>query len=95
MHACVAVLSKVAHGDKVVLHQGRTRIQDGAVYALVQPEGARVKRLYNTTGGGLRITSDNPDKDRFPDETVTPDAMFRVLIIGQAIDRMGSGGLGL
>jgi phage repressor protein C with HTH and peptisase S24 domain len=83
------------HGDKVVLHRGRTRVQDGAVYALVQPEGARVKRLYNMPDGGVRIISDNPDKQRFPDETVTPDAMFRLLIIGQAIDRMGSGGLSL
>lgn len=83
------------HGDKVILHRGRTRVLDGKVYALVMPDGPRVKRLYNRPDGGLRIVSDNPDKSRYPDEEVSPRDMFRVLILGQAIERMGPGGLSL
>jgi phage repressor protein C with HTH and peptisase S24 domain len=82
------------HGDKVVLHRGRTDVRDGCVYALLHNGEARVKRLFRK-GAGLRVTSDNPDKQRYPDELVEPEDMHRVLILGQAIDRMGAGGLGL
>jgi phage repressor protein C with HTH and peptisase S24 domain len=82
------------NGDLAVLHRGRTRVLDGAVYAFVEPGGPRIKRLYKTAAGGLRVVSHNRDKARYPDEVVAPEDMFRVIILGQAIDRHGAGGLG-
>lgn len=82
-------------GDKAIIHRGRTKVRDDCVYALLYAGEARVKRLFNTPGGGLRIVSNNEDKSRYPDEFVPPDQMHHVLILGQVIDKMGSGGLGV
>lgn len=82
-------------GDKAIIHRGRTKVRDDCVYALLYAGEARVKRLFNTPGGGLRIVSNNEDKTRYPDEFVPPDQMHHVLILGQVIDKMGSGGLGV
>lgn len=83
------------HGDKVVFHTKRKRIVNDATFVLIYGDEARVKRLFTTPNGSLRIVSNNPDKSRFPDEIVSPDELDRVLILGQVIDRSGSGGLGL
>ncbi|AIC11255.1 peptidase S24 [Xylella fastidiosa subsp. sandyi Ann-1] len=82
-------------GDKVVIHTKRRRIRNDAVYALVYGGEARIKRLFVMADGSLRIVSHNPDKGRFPDEVVQPDNLEQVSIIGQVIDKMGSGGLGV
>lgn len=82
-------------GDKAVVHRGRTRVRDDCVYALLYAGEARVKRLFNTPDGGLRIVSQSEDKARYPDEYVQKKDMHRVLILGQVIDKMGSGGLGV
>lgn len=82
------------HGDKVVIHRGRRAVKDGLVYSLIYGGDARVKRLYRLADGSLRINSANPDKDQYPDEIIAPDEMGSIYIIGQVIDKMGSGGLG-
>ncbi|WP_218569412.1 XRE family transcriptional regulator [Pseudomonas sp. Hp2] len=82
------------NGDKVVIHTGRRRVIDDCVYSLIYAGEARVKRLFKLPGGGLRIVSSNPDKARYPDEIVQADELEAVYIIGQVIDKMGSGGLG-
>lgn len=81
-------------GDKVVIHRGRQRVKNDCVYSLVYGGEARVKRLFRLADGSLRIVSDNPDKTRYPDELVQPADIASVHIIGQVIDKMGSGGLG-
>lgn len=82
------------HGDKVVIHRGRRAVKDGLVYSLIYGGDARVKRLYRLADGSLRINSANPDKDQYPDEIIAPGDMGSIHIIGQVIDKMGSGGLG-
>lgn len=82
-------------GDKAVIHRGRRRVVDDCVYSLIYSGEARVKRLYKLPDGGLRIVSDNPDKSRYKDEIVpAAEVDATVYIIGQVIDKMGSGGLG-
>ncbi|MDY4297540.1 MULTISPECIES: S24 family peptidase [unclassified Xanthomonas] len=80
-------------GDKAVIHRGRTRVRNDTVYSLIYGGDARVKRLFTLADGGLRIVSDNPDKARYPDEIVPPDELSQVYVIGQVIEKMGSGGL--
>lgn len=80
-------------GDKAVIHQGRKDIRNDRVYSLIYGGEARVKRVFRLADGTLRIVSDNRDKDRYPDEFVSSDDMGGVYIIGQVIEKMGSGGL--
>lgn len=81
-------------GDKVVIHTKRKRIRNECVYSLIYGGEARVKRLFNLADGSLRIVSDNPDKNRYPDELVPAADRDQVFILGQVIDKMGNGGLG-
>lgn len=81
------------NGDKLAIHTGRTKIREGKVFALAYNNEARVKRLYLQVDGRLRIASDNLDKARFPDEYLAGEELDRVKIIGQAVHRMGDGGL--
>lgn len=83
------------NGDKAVIHRGRRRIVDGCTYSVIFAGEARIKRLYRLHDGSLRINSANPDKDQYPDETIAPADLESVHIIGQVIDKMGSGGLGV
>lgn len=82
-------------GDKVVIHTKRKRIINDCVYSLIYGQEGRVKRLFTKVDGTLRIVSDNPDKDRYPDEYVGRGELDKICIIGQVIEKMGSGGLGL
>lgn len=79
--------------DDIMLNTKATRIRDGRVFALGYAGETRVKRLYQMAGGRLRVTSDNPDKARYPDEIIEGEALNDVLVIGQVIHKMGGGGL--
>lgn len=84
------------HGDRIAVNTADHRIVDGRVYVFAtggtDPD-IKVKRLYRTIDGRLRITSDNMDKMQYPDEFVTPDDAEQITIIGRVIDRSGQGGL--
>ncbi|BAK75800.1 putative phage repressor [Pseudogulbenkiania sp. NH8B] len=73
-------------GDSIVVDycQNETII-DGKVYVLLIDDEVKVKRLYKAIGGGLRITSDNPDKISHPDIVAAPEQMPHVKIIGRVV----------
>jgi phage repressor protein C with HTH and peptisase S24 domain len=79
-------------GDKVLIHLQDTRIKSDAVYAILLDGEAKIKRLFNSIVG-IRVVSDNPDKQRYPDELVAPDSLERLVVVGRAIHRQGSSGL--
>ncbi len=81
--------------DVAVVHRRRTKVRDEGVFVFIRPGGASVKRLFNRTDGGLKVVSNNPDKDAYPDEIIPPEDMHKILILGQVIDKHGPGGLGL
>jgi phage repressor protein C with HTH and peptisase S24 domain len=80
-------------GDKVAIHTIETQVVSGKVYALAYNNEARIKRLYLLADGRLRISSDNPDKNRYPDEFIDGEELNRIYILGRAINRTGDGGL--
>lgn len=82
-------------GDKAVIHRGRRHVADGRVFSVIYGGEARVKRLYRLADGSLRVNSANSDKDQYPDEVIPHSELGSVYVIGQVIDKMGSGGLGL
>ncbi len=79
-------------GDLVLVHLKANRIKSDTVFAITLDGEAMVKRLFNTAHG-VRIVSDNQDKVRYPDELLPTEQVDRLKIIGQAIDKHGSGGL--
>lgn len=79
--------------DDVAIDISKKRIRDGKVFAMGYAGEARVKRLYQMAAGRLRISSDNPDKVRFPDEIIEGTALNDVEIFGQVVHKMGQGGL--
>jgi transcriptional regulator with XRE-family HTH domain len=84
------------HGDRIAVNIADRRIVDGRVYVFAtggtDPD-IKVKRLYRTIDGRLRITSDNMDKMQYPDEYLSPEEAEQLTIIGRVIDRSGQGGL--
>lgn len=84
------------HRDRIMIDTADKRVVDGRVYAFIVagPDGgAKVKRLFLTSDGRLRIVSDNPDKLQYPDEFLEGEDYDNVYIIGRVIDRSGRGGL--
>jgi len=84
------------HGDRIAINTADNQISDGRVYVFMTPgpyPDIKVKRLYRTTSGQLRIVSDNPDKTQYPDEFLDAADAAGIVIIGRVIDRSGRGGL--
>lgn len=81
------------HGDKVLIHLKNTKIVSDAVFAIAVDGEAKIKRLF-LAKGGVRIVSDNEDKQTFPDDFVAAEDEFRqFVVIGRVKDKSGRGGL--
>lgn len=84
-------------GDRVAINLADNKhISDGKVYVFttggVDPD-VKIKRLFKTSDGRLRVVSDNADKALYPDEILGTEEAANVFIIGRVIDRSGRGGL--
>lgn len=75
-------------GDTLLVNRAERVIKDGKVYAFRVGDDPRVKRLFRTMDGRVRVVSDNPDKGSFPDEYLSVDDMPE--IIGRVRDRSGN-----
>lgn len=71
-------------GDVVLIDLGQTAIQDGEIYAVRYGDEIKIKRLFKTLDGGIKLHSDNPE---FPAEVLKPSHSFGV--IGAKIWRGG------
>ncbi len=71
-------------GDVVLIDLGQNSVQDGEIYAVRYGDEIKIKRLFKTLDGGIKLHSDNPE---FPDEVVRPTPAFG--IIGLKIWRGG------
>jgi phage repressor protein C with HTH and peptisase S24 domain len=79
----------IMDGDDALFNRDETRIMNGKIYVIEDAdEGTRIKRLYRTGDGRVRVVSDNPNKSLYPDDHFTPDdAQARV--IGRVVKRIG------
>lgn len=82
----------VYEGDKVTIDLARKKVESGRVYVIVSGGEAKVKRLFRSADGRIRIVSDNADKAKYPDEYVGQDD-DGFLVIGRVVDKSGRGGL--
>lgn len=65
----------VQDGDVLLISSGHERIEDGRVYVIRWGDELRTKRLFKAAEAGrMAVRSDNPDKTRFPDETVSTES---------------------
>lgn len=71
----------IADGATIGIDTGDTTIRSGKIYAFRQHDMLRVKLLYHTAQGGLRIVSYN--KEEYPEEIVSPEFMPDIHIIGR------------
>lgn len=84
--ACVSVsgnsmLPVLRSGSTVGVDTSKKNIIDGEMYAIDHDGMLRVKILYRTPGGGIRIKSYN--NDEYPDEFLTPEQIGSIKIIGK------------
>ena len=68
------------HGTTVGVDTSKKSIIDGEMYAIDHDGMLRVKMLYRTPGGGMRIKSFN--NDEFPEEFISPEKAAEIKIIG-------------
>lgn len=81
---------RISDGDVLLVNRGEKEIQSGEVYVLGFPaEGIRAKRLHWMADGRLRVSSDNPDKAKYPDEFYSPEDSSHLNIIGRVVHRGG------
>lgn len=80
----------ICDGDSITVNTAETTITPGKVYAFCYKGGLRVKRLRPLMNGGISVHSDNPG---WQTETIGPEEVEYVHIIGRVVDRSGSGGL--
>lgn len=78
-------------GDWALVNGGATDIRNNKVYAFAVRDEIRIKRFFWLADGSLLLHSDN-DKE-YPDETLSERDAETFAVLGQIIDRSGSGGL--
>lgn len=60
-------------------------LKNGNVYVFTHNYELRMKRIFVTYGGNktVRLSSDNPDKIRYPDEFITNDQLNEINFVGR------------
>lgn len=79
----------IVDGDIVIFDTSKTRPRSGLIYLINHPDGLKIKRLRRAINGGWVLESANPDKNRYPDEIITPDHEELLQIQGEFIYRQG------
>ena len=74
-------------GDVVLVNTDDKRIINQEVYAIRVQDELMVKRLFKQMDGRVRVISDNPDKNSYPDDWLTPDSGAEIL--GKVVHRAG------
>jgi len=79
----------IVDGDIVIFDKSKTAPVSGAIFAIEHPDGLRIKALRRTIDGTWVLESRNPDKRRYPDETIQPEQAGMLKIYGRFIYRQG------
>jgi phage repressor protein C with HTH and peptisase S24 domain len=80
---------RILDSDSLVVDYCQNNISEGKVYALAMDGEVFVKRIHKEIGGSLRISSDNSDKNKYPDKLVPAELVNQVQIIGRVIAVIG------
>lgn len=81
-------------GDRVAVDTANKELKSGHVYAFLLNGETKIKHLFKSHDGGIKIVCENQNKNLFPDEHIPAEEVNDVFImIGRVIDKSGSGGL--
>lgn len=84
-----SMTSFIVDGDIMIFNTEQDGLQSGAIYLLDTPDGLRVKRIHRRVDGQVILSSDNPDKTRYPDEPYTQDQAALLTITAKFVFRIG------
>lgn len=79
----------IIDGDMVLFDITKKDLQSNKIFAIDHPDGLRIKRLRRKINGAWVLESDNPDKQRYPDEEISPTDAEHLKIYGQFVYRQG------
>ena len=79
----------IRDGDALLVNRQDRHIKSERVYAFIQNNETRVKRLLWRYDGSLIIHSDN-DAGQYPDEIVPPCDLEFISLIGRVVWRAGT-----
>jgi phage repressor protein C with HTH and peptisase S24 domain len=72
-------------GDTILVNSASKRLISDKIFAFELEGYLRVKRFMKMIDGTWRVVSDNPDKDLYPDETISPLNVDQLRIIGEVV----------
>lgn len=75
----------ITNGSALLVNKSIDNVLSGKIYLINDGEGERVKRLFREPTGNWRIASDNPNKNVFPDFTVTDEQMKQIKVVGRIV----------
>jgi phage repressor protein C with HTH and peptisase S24 domain len=74
-----------------MIDTSKKTLEDGKVFLVRRPDGkTSIRRAFQMISGGWALRSDNLDKQRYPDETLSSEAADGLPIVGQIAWRGGS-----
>lgn len=79
----------IVDGDIVIFNRRKTTPRSGQIFLIEHPDGLRIKRLRRAIDGTWVLESNNPNKQRHPDEPITPDQADLLRIVGEFVYRQG------
>jgi phage repressor protein C with HTH and peptisase S24 domain len=62
-----------------------SRLKSGKIYVFTHAYHLRMKRVFVNFDGSVKFTSDNPDKNEYPDEIITAEQAHSVNFIGRLV----------
>ena len=81
-----SMMPTMEDGDSVLIDTSKTNIVDRKIYAVIIGGECKIKRLTQKFDGSVIVSSDNPIH---PTETIAPEDLEHLYIIGQAVYRSG------
>ncbi|MBC2659782.1 LexA family transcriptional regulator [Pseudomonas sp. MSSRFD41] len=80
----------ISSGDVLLIDRSKIEPKDGQIFAMYsEAKGTIVKRLIQSDFDGWLIRSDNPDKTKYGDQTLSDEDINEVRIIGRVVWRGG------
>lgn len=81
----------IVQDDVVMIDTSAKTLEDGKISLIRRPDGrTSLRRAFQTMSGAWALRSDNLDKQRFPDETLSEDALAGLPVVGRVAWRGGA-----
>lgn len=79
----------IMNGDLMFFKEAEDHPKSSTICAIETTDGLRINRVHKRADGGILLSSDNPDKTLFPDETYSADDAAKIVIRGHFVSREG------